>query len=467
MAALQEGVSSPDVKKVQQQINEYYQASVVPESGEFDDATTKGVMRFQKDVKVRPTGIVDDATLKLLKNPPKIKAHHIQYNGQDYYLDEAEWKAFEKEACQASQPIVDGYQKKVDEVRNLWDAHRDARKETFFLIPAIVDAWGGNTFPSESVIKSAETAVGAMQTAIKSGDVDGLRKALDKGYDPIAKATEAMKEYRDKLYDGGEDLIKKLEMVRDGSVTTLEILAAVATGGASIEVTAAVMGSVGAYKEVLNQIDKASKTANFDVVDAFGNVLVSGALDATVGALMHDQGFCGELTESVAKKLGATALKKFGSEVVAKVAEKAIKEGLSKAIEKAIRDVVEACKPGSKMTLKKAAEDVADALIEGGTTGAMFGSMDKQLEDFGKNTAKYLGDYAFKGLGKVALDKAWSKGAEKIIEEATKRLAKGVLIDAADDPKDLAKAGDKLAEAISKDAKTNAALAQLVKDKKL
>jgi len=74
MDTVQEGASGPDVKKVQQSINEYFQASMVPESGKFDDKTTKGVKQFQKQVKLRQTGVVDAATWKLLKNPPEAAA---------------------------------------------------------------------------------------------------------------------------------------------------------------------------------------------------------------------------------------------------------------------------------------------------------------------------------------------------------------------------------------------------------
>jgi peptidoglycan hydrolase-like protein with peptidoglycan-binding domain len=92
MAAIQEGILSPDVKKIQQQINGYYQASVVPESGEFDSTTTDGVMRFQKDAHVRATGIVDDATMKLLIRPPKISGHVVKFKGDELWLTDEQYK---------------------------------------------------------------------------------------------------------------------------------------------------------------------------------------------------------------------------------------------------------------------------------------------------------------------------------------------------------------------------------------
>jgi hypothetical protein len=467
MADLQEGISSPEVKTIQQQINEYYQASVVPESGEFDSTTTDGVKRFQKDVKLRQSGVVDDATRRLLAKPPKIAGHLIKLNGTEAWLTDEQYKAAVKELCKTAEPVVDGFRRKADEARNLWDAHNKVRKETFFLIPAMVDTWAGVSLPNESVIKASENAVAKMQTAIKGTDAQAITDALRDGPDKVEAATRAMKEYRDAFYDGGEDLIKTLEQVKEGCVDVLEVSAAIATGGSSVAVTAGVMAGLGAYKSVLNEIDKASKTTNFSVVDAFGNVLIDGAVGGTVGALLHNDSFMGGLTGEIGKKLGASALKQFGSDVIAKVAEKAVKNGLDKAIEAAVKDLVESFKPGSKMTMDKAIKDIGEELVKGAAYGATCGKMEEELDAFTKNSLKYFKPGMFEGLGKVDMKKAFDKGGEQIVEAAMKRLGKKVILDAADDPKKMGDVGDMLAKEISSDKKTNADLADLVKKKKL
>jgi peptidoglycan hydrolase-like protein with peptidoglycan-binding domain len=467
MADIQEGVSSPDVQKIQRQINSYYQASVVAESGDFDSATTDAVKRFQKDVKIRPTGVVDVSTLKLLIKPPKIPAHRVTINGQEVIVTEEQYKAMCLAVAKAAAPIVDGFRRKAVEARNLWDAHNEVRKSTFFLIPAMVDAWSGASFPADGVIKAAETAVAKMVSAVKSLDPAAINAALRDGQKPVEAAVLAIKKYRDEMYDGGEDLIKTLEMVKEGCVDVLEVSAAVATGGASIEVTAAVMAGVGAYKSTLGQIDKASKTTNFNIVDAFGNVLVDGAVAGTVGALLHDSGFMGSLTGSLSKKLGATVLGKFGSDVAAKVAEKALKGGLDKAVEAAVKDMVEAFKPGSKMTMDKAVKDITEELLKGAAFGGTCGKMEDQLEAFTKGSIKFFKPGMFKGLGKVDMKKAFDKGGEQIVEVAMKRLGKSVILDAADNPNKMGDVGSMMAQAIASDPKVNAEMAELVKKQKL
>ena len=72
MEPMREGISGTAIMKVQHLINEYYQASIVPESGEFDGRTTIGLKRFQKDVKLSSTGMVDKATLRVRTSCSKL-----------------------------------------------------------------------------------------------------------------------------------------------------------------------------------------------------------------------------------------------------------------------------------------------------------------------------------------------------------------------------------------------------------
>lgn len=471
MADIQEGVSSPDVKKIQQQINEYYLASVVPESGDFDSATTDGVMRFQKDVHVRATGIVDAATMKLLNSPPKIAGHLVKFKGDDLWLTDEQYKEAVKAVGKAATPVVDGYKRKTEEVRNIWDAHSQVRKDTFFLIPVMVDVWAGVSLPNESVIKSAESAVAGMEKAVKGSDINAINDALRDDPKPIEAATKAMKEYRDQFYAGGDDLIKSLETLKDGCVDVLEVSAAVATGGSSMAVTAGVMAGVGAYKSMLGQIDKASTTPKFNLVDAFGNVLIDGAVAGTVGALLHNDGLLGGVSGSISKKLGGTVLKKFGSDVAGKMAsamvEKAFKGGADKAAQKIVEDLVDSFKPGSKMTLEKATSDIAEEFMKGAVFGAACGAMTKDLEDLTDHSLKYFKPGAFKGLGKVDMKKAWDKGGEQIVEVALKRIGAKLIPEAADDPKKMKEMDDTLVDAVASDSKVNAEMAALVKKYKL
>jgi peptidoglycan hydrolase-like protein with peptidoglycan-binding domain len=471
MAAIQDGISSPDVKKIQQQINGYYQASVVPESGEFDSTTTDGVMRFQKDVHVRATWIVDDATMKLLIRPPKISGHLVKFKGDELWLTDEQYKDAVRAVAKAAAPVVDGYRRKADEVRNIWDPHSEVRKITFFLIPILVDVWAGVSLPNESIIKAAESAVAKMDKAVKGSDVDAINDALRDGPPPVEAATKAMKQYRNQFYDGGEDLIKSLETLKDGCVDVLEVSAAIATGGSSMAVTAGLMASVGAYKSMLGEIDKASTTPKFSLTDAFGDVLVDGAVAGTVGALLHDDGVVGGVTGEVSKKFGGTVLKKFGSDVAAKVAakvvEKAFKGGADKAAQKIVEDLVESFKPGSKMTLDKAVKDISEDFLKGAVYGSACVAMSEDLEDFTNKSLKYCKAGVFKGLGKVDMKKAWDKGGEQIVEAAMKRIGNKLIVEAADDPRKMKDVTDTRADEIANDPKLNAEMTALVKKYKL
>lgn len=467
MATVQEGVSSTQVKNIQALINQYYMATIVAESGTFDEATTAAVKKFQADVKVRPTGIVDGNTMKLLQNPPKEKAYLLKVNGKEVYLSEADWKAFCKELCQKAAPTVDGYRNRAEEARNLWNAHKSARDGAWFLVPEMVDLWGDSKFPPEKVIAAAESAVAAMKAAMAKGDPVALRASIDKGSGDVETAIIQVKNYRDNMYAGGEALIKDLNTLKDGCVLTLEVSAAVATGGSSVWVTGAVMAGLGSYKEVLVQIDKAgTKPGSFSTVDAVGNVLVAGAVEGVVNALLHDASFGGKLTQGIASKMSGTAAKKLGKDVVGKIVEKTVKNGLDKGIETTIKKFVEAFKPGSKVTMDDAVKEIAAEAAKGAAFGVAFGKCDDQIEGIGKNYSKYFSSKDFKGLGDVDINKALSKGGEKAFESALDRAVKVVVPGAIEDGK-TDKVDALIVAQMKKDAKLNSELAALVKAKKL
>ena len=168
---------------------------------------------------------------------------------------------------------------------------------------------------------------------------------------------------------------QSLETLKDGCVDVLEVSAAIATGGSSMAVTSRVDGErrslqVDAWGDRQGEHDIRSTS----LTDAFGDVLVDGAVAGTVGALLHDDGLVGDVTGEVSKKLGGTVLKKFGSDVAAKVAakvvEKALKGGADKAAQKIVEDLVESFKPGSKMTLDKAVKDISEDFLKAPSTAA-------------------------------------------------------------------------------------------------
>jgi hypothetical protein len=247
---------------------------------------------------------------------------------------------------------------------------------------------------------------------------------------------------------------------------TLEVTAMVATGGASVGVTAAVMGGLGAYKGLLTEIDTASKAPEIKIGDAFGRILVAGAIDASVGALLHDEGMVGGLTEALSKKMAGAAAKRFGAQVMKDVVtiavKNAAKNGMDEGFKAAVSVVVKAMDPKSSMTLKQAAMEIGSKMA----LGAALGGIESEVGKFTGNYSKYFTASDFKGLGKVNVDQALRKGGLAIIEQAFKRgVGAEALTKAAETGNTGAIAKD-LAEALKDDAQTMKSLQALLDKEK-
>jgi hypothetical protein len=468
MADLQEGESSADVKRVQQLLNEFYAKSLVRESGSFDDSTTEAVRTFQKDMKIRQSGIVDATTMKLLIKPPQEKAHQVNFNGQKLVLSREQYAELLKAAARTAAPTVKGYARKAQEARNLWNDLDKVRKDTFFFQRGVVDLVSKKPFPNESLIRDAESAVSQMQSALNSNDIEVLLSCLKDGSHRVAAASIAIAEYQDAFFTGGDQIVKTLTIVRDGSKITMSVLAAVASGGASIQATAAIMASEGAFDSMLGQIEKAGNDPKFSIVDGIGNVLTDGAIAGFLGALMHNKEFVSGLTKSLAEKIGQKVLKKYGSALAGKMAEKIVKNMLDGGIKATIKKLIESIKPGSKITVEEAIEEIVKEMLTAGALGAVIANIEDGMESFSQNMAKYFAkSKMFAGLGDVDPVKAFAAGGEAIIEEAVKRLAPDIILAVADNARMASQIDKLIAEAIRKDPKVNKDLADLVKKKKL
>jgi len=410
------GVCSPAVKKLQQMINAAYQGSVVAETGTFDEDTAAALAKFQATAGLPQTGAADAETLKAL-SWAAIPKRSVNYKGQTYVVTESEYKQISAKLVQKLSGPVQAYGNMAAEVRSLWNAHNEARKN-HAVFAAIVDVAAGSSFPSEGKITAAEAAAARMKSAAAGGDINALKSAMDDGSAPIREAMAAMSQYRDELYGGGAELIRNLETIRDGCVVVLEISAAVATGGSSMGVTAAVMGGVGGYKALLGEIDKASTSSKVDLGAAFGNILLSAAIEAGAGALMKGK-FVENVAKAAAAKVSGAALKKVGSEAIAAFAGRAIEGGGKKAFEELVKDLCKACNPNDKMTLQQAAENVAANFVK----GALFQQLDGVLSAFGKGVSKHFSAGDFKGLGKVDYNKALKEGGQKALELAYDKWA--------------------------------------------
>jgi peptidoglycan hydrolase-like protein with peptidoglycan-binding domain len=332
MSTVEYGVSSPEIKRLQQNLNTVFKQSVVMATGSFDEETAAAVARFQGEAGLPQSGKFDARTAEALQDA-MIPRTAVTYQGKTYYLTKEEYEDLKsKLAAAAKNPAspVQGYLNMTKEVRSLWNAHRDARKNNA-VFAWVVDGATGAKFPDEGQIKAAEACAQKIQAA--TGNPKALAAALQ-DTTPIRTAFAAMDQYREEIFGGGEELIRQLETIRDGCVIILEISAALATGGASWSVQVGVAAGVGSYKSLLGEIDKAGKGDSKQTVgSAFGQIIIGGAIEGGVAFVMKGPSSKKAIelvAKSAAKAASGKALKKVGSEKLAYFIEKANEGGSKK-----------------------------------------------------------------------------------------------------------------------------------------
>lgn len=432
MAKLQYGVSGQPVKTLQRQINKALGASRVKENGEFDEATAEALAELQENLGIQPSGVADGKTMDAIKDA-LIPRCAVKYKGQVYYLTKEEHADLLAKIKAKAKPPVQRYVEMATEVKSLWDAHNKTRDDNWFWSGA-VDVATGAKFPPKSQIDAAVGAANAMASAAGAGTLTVA--GLDAGAAKIRQAYAAIDQYREETFGGGAQLVKNLEMIRDGCIVVLEISAAVATGGASWQVQVAAGAAMGGYKAMLGEIDKASSDHTQTWESAALNIFAGAAIDGGAALIMKGKGkgmekFIDKLAEKAAKKVAGEACKKAGTAAIKAFAIKAIQGGSKAAVEEAIKGVCKAFTPGSKVTAEEILESVAKKFVE----GAVFQNLEGELSKFGKKLAKHADPKMFKGLGKVDIDKAMAEGGKKVIEESYNRAIPWAVKQAHGDPK--------------------------------
>jgi peptidoglycan hydrolase-like protein with peptidoglycan-binding domain len=433
MATVAYGVSSPEVKRLQENLNKVFKQSVVKETGSFDEETAAAVARFQAEAGLPQSGQLDARTAEALREA-LIPRTAVTYRGQTYYLTKEEYEDLESKLAEAARSTaVARYISMATEVRGLWNAHNSARNDNK-VFSWIVDGATGAKFPSEGLIAQAEANARRIESAVASRSPKGIQAALQDTA-AIRTAFAAMDQYREEIFGGGEELIRQLENIQTACVVILEISAALATGGASWTVQVGVAAGVGSYKSLLGEIGKAGKGDSKQTVgSAFGNIILNGAIEGGVTYVMKgpaSKAFIDKVCKQVAKEAGGKALKKVGSESLSYFIEKAVEGGYKKAFEELLKDLFKACNPQDKMTFEQAVDKVAENFVK----GALLQQLDDALGDFaGKNAGKLFSQSDFKGLGSVKLDEALKDGGGKVLETAYDSYVDAALKAADGDP---------------------------------
>ena len=312
MAKLEYGVSSPDVKKLQQDINKIMGKGTVPEDGTFDESTRDKLAELQKKMGKMQTGTADKQTLADIKDA-KVDRKLVTINSQSAYVTKAQLATLQSKANANAAAAVQGYVDMANHAKSTWDRHFKTRDANWFW-SGVVDVAAGISFPKKGVIDKAVGAATAMKTAAAAGTLK--KESLGSQSAPIRTAFAAMDQYEDELFGGGAGLIGQLQNIQTACVTVLQVSAAVATGGASWQVQVGVAAGMGAYEAVLGEIDKAPTDHKQSASSVAKAVFKGAAVDGGIALVM---------------KGGGKGLGNFGDDVVKEAVKESAKGG-SKAL---------------------------------------------------------------------------------------------------------------------------------------
>ncbi len=430
MALMELGICSKEVLDLQKDLNKIFGSGKPPADGTYDEKTRDWVNTFQTRMGLKSTGKVDSSTLLAIDNA-LIPRKKIIINGKEIYVTKeglAELRAKARaNAVKAVKPFV----AMAKEAKGYRDFFKKQRDDNWF--SGIIEFSAGVDFPSKALFDKAIKDAEGMVKDAKSGKL--TVKDMDKRAKSIKTALQAIQKYRDKLHDGGDDLVGKVTLVRDGCVLTLEIYAALGTGGASWGVQVGAAAGMGAYKGVLKEVDKASSGKEVTIKSVAFGAFKSAAIEGSVGLIMKGGGkglggFADDVAEAAIKKVGTGTAKKKVAEYVIR----GVNGGAQKVVEDGLKALPGVADPNKKITRDDVIKGVALSFV----TGAGLKMISPVADDYAKKaSAKITSEELFKGFGKIDHAKAYAEGGKKIIDAAGSKAMGDVLKDwtASKDPK--------------------------------
>lgn len=420
MAKLAEGVSSPDVKTLQENINKVLGKGTVKVTGSYDEATTMAVAEMQKKLGVTQTGTADDKTLNAVKDAMVLRKQ-VTVNSKIAFVTKDQLDQLQSKANAKAAKSIQGYVNMANEAMGLWEAHEQTRKANWFM-SSVVDFATKATFPSKTLMAKGVSAASAMQSAASSGSLDP--GSIGSKSKPIREAFAAMDKYRSETFGGGGELINQLQNIQSACETTLKITSAIATGGATWQIQVGVAAGMGAYDAVLSEIDKASHDHKQTAGSAAMSVLKGAAVDGAIAYIMKGQGDgLGNWADDVAEEAIKSTAGSGAKGVLKEYAIKAINGGGQKLVEDGLKGMTNLNDPKSP---KKPKEFVVAAAKSFGA-GAGLAVLGKATDKFGAAASKHFTAADFKGLGNVKFDKALADGGKAAINKAGSAAVKKVL----------------------------------------
>lgn len=412
MAVLAEpDTSSEVVQEAQKLLNQASRQSRTPENGAFDRATLAAIKQFQIESGLRPTGVLDDRLMEVLRKAAKAEQPkwQVTLNGKIYLLTEADHKALIKRVQGELREPVQRLRGAVIEARANYD-HMKALNKEQYIVSWCIEAWSRAKLPPEGLIRSAENGVKAAEQALASGNLKAFAAIYPKAQTEANKARAEMKKYIAQMIDGGEGMATGLEFIRDGAFVTVAVIAApvAATYGAGA-ITAGVIAGAGtaAVESIANEVGKHIAGNGQTFGDSALTVLKDSFIGGSIGAVIKG-GAADKLIKMIGPKLaariGGEMLTKASSNAVGKFMLNYLKNHGKDALEGIMKETLKSFKSTSQpLTVEKFVGIVAKELATAGPFKALDGlGQDKAFRKIMDKMSDKTLDRAMKQLGKNA-----------------------------------------------------------------
>lgn len=360
-------------------------------------------------------GVVDEQTMLAMKDSVE-KRTWVIVNGKKALVTAEQLAELRKRAIAAAVSRVQPFVSLANEAYTYYTAHNTLRQNNVFLATFV--EWGAKaTMPDLGLFKAAQGAAAAMVNEASSGT---LTPASMKAWSQvISKAAYAMEDYRKSLYGGGADFISQLELIRDGAILALQVLAAIATAGGSLQVQVGVMAAVGMYEQTLKEVDKLAKDTKYDVGQGQKNILAAGAVEAAIQLM-----FMGADGKAVMKKIADKAAESFDS-ALGKYAVQVADGGLQDMLKEALKLTKDFCDPKKELTPEVLATKLGTAFA----VGAGLKHLEPLVKSAGRRGgAGILTKQDLTSFGKqYDLDKSGEELVKQVAEAVTKPTVEDTL----------------------------------------
>jgi peptidoglycan hydrolase-like protein with peptidoglycan-binding domain len=403
------GDKGPDVKDLQINLNEILGKGSVTLSGVYDDETAEAVEKAKAKAGLGNTsgGAPDAKLLKEIAEAAEPRTM-VQIGSKKAYVTQAQYNELMSRASAAAVKAVRPFMNMAEDVKSLWEDHEKVRSGNP-IGAFLVEKGTGANFPDRATVDKAIAIAREIEAEARTLSLD--HKTLSARTAPIRQAYADLDQYIEETQLGGPKVAEYLTDLMNGCVVTLKVLTAVTTGGASWGVQVGAAAGMGAYENLVKEIDTASKVTNADVGGAIGNILKGATIEAAVGLIMKNKvagigNYLDDVTEAAVKKCGSSLLDAY--------ARKAANGGAQKLIEDGIKALPEIKDLSTELTPEKLLKVGVEKMLTGMAMGALGGLAEKYG---GGALAKYFTTKELSGLTGKALNKGAEEGVKKAIEE--------------------------------------------------